>query len=111
MRVYIINERATRKKLDDISHRGYFMGYVAPTGVILYWRPYQPSFIHRDHHVWFDEYNSCLSIEDKQNPDSLLLHKYPESLINNINLLNFIPCELNITSTTFSDTAITTYEI
>ena len=35
VRVYIINGRATRKKLDDRSHQGYFMGYAATTGVIL----------------------------------------------------------------------------
>ena len=26
VRVYIINKRVTRKKLDDISHRGYIIG-------------------------------------------------------------------------------------
>ena len=34
--VYIINVRATRNKLYDRSNRGYFMGYAATTGVILY---------------------------------------------------------------------------
>ena len=43
VRVYIINRRDTRKKLDDRSHRGYFMGYAATTGVIIFWKPYQPS--------------------------------------------------------------------
>ena len=42
VRVYIINVRVTIKKLDDISNRGYFMGYEATTGVILYCKPYQP---------------------------------------------------------------------
>ena len=56
VRVYIINERATRKKIDDRSHQGYFMGYAATTGVIIYWKPDQPFVIHRAHHVWFDEY-------------------------------------------------------
>ena len=50
----IINGRATRNKLDDRSHRGYFMEYAATTGVILYWKPDQPFIIHRAHHVWFD---------------------------------------------------------
>ena len=36
VRVYIISGRATGKKLDDRSHWGYFMGYTATTGVILY---------------------------------------------------------------------------
>ena len=62
VRVYIINGRATRKKLDDRSHQSYFIGYAATTGVILYWKPYQPCIIHRAHHVWFDEYNSRLYI-------------------------------------------------
>ena len=59
---YIINGRATRKNLDYRLHRGYFMGYVATTGVIIYWKPYQPFVIHRDYHVWFDEYNYRLFI-------------------------------------------------
>ena len=45
---YIINGLATRNKLDDRSHWGYFMGCVATTGVILYWKPYQPFIIHID---------------------------------------------------------------
>ena len=36
MKVYIINGCAPRKKLDDMSHRGYFMGYIATKEVILY---------------------------------------------------------------------------
>ena len=35
-RVYIINGRDTRNKLDDISYRGYFMIYSSTKGVILY---------------------------------------------------------------------------
>ena len=42
LRLYIINGRTTRKKLDNMLHRGYFMGYAATTGVILFWKPYQP---------------------------------------------------------------------
>ena len=60
------------KKLDDRSHRGYFMEYAATTGDILYWKPDQPFIIHRAHHVWFDEYNSCLSIEEKHTSGLLL---------------------------------------
>ena len=66
-------------------------------------------FIHRSHHVWFDEYNYCLSIEDKHTPGSLLIQKYPEIIIHNSDLLNFIPCELDITYTPFSNTTIITY--
>ena len=106
MRVYIINGRATRKKLDDRSHRGYFMGYAATTRVILYWKPDKPFVIHRANHVWFDEYNSRLYIEDNQTPGSLLLWQYPESNINNLDLLKFIPCEPDLTSTPFSDTKL-----
>ena len=73
VRVYIINVRATRNNIDDRSHRGYFMGYAATTGVIIYWKPYQPFIIHRAHHVWFDEYNSRLSVEDNHTTGSLLL--------------------------------------
>ena len=35
LRVYIINGSATRKKLDYISHRDYFVGYVATKRVTL----------------------------------------------------------------------------
>ena len=37
MVLYVINGSATRNKLDDRSHQGYFMGYASTTGVILYW--------------------------------------------------------------------------
>ena len=64
VRFYTISGRDTRKKLYDRSHQGYSMGYTATTGVILYWKPDQPFVIHRAHHVWFDEYNYRLSLED-----------------------------------------------
>ena len=78
------------------------MGYVATTGFIIYWKPEQPFFIHREHHFWFDEYNSHLSIEDKHNPGNLLLQQYPESPIHNLDLINLITCELDLTPTPFS---------
>ena len=53
-RVYIINGLAIRKKLDDRSHWGYFMGYADTTGVIIYWKPDQTFVIYRFRHVWFD---------------------------------------------------------
>ena len=53
------------------------MGYAATTGVILYWKQDQQFIIHRAHHVWFDEYNSRLSIEDNHTPGLLLLWKDP----------------------------------
>ena len=62
VKVYIINGDVTRKKLHDRSHRGYLIGYEDTTGVTIYWNPYQYFVIHRDNHVWFDEYNSHLSI-------------------------------------------------
>ena len=87
------------------------MGYAATTGVILYWKPDQPFIIHRAHHVFFDEYNSRLSIEDKHTPGSLLLRQDPEDHIHNSDLLNLITCELDLTSTTFRYEKIITYEI
>ena len=59
------------------------MGYAATIGFIIYWNPDKPFVIHIAHHVWFDEYNYRLSIQDKHNPGFLLLKKYPESLIHN----------------------------
>ena len=87
------------------------MGYAATTVVILYLGLYQPFVIHRAHHVWFDEYNSRLSIEDKHTPGSLLLQQYPEYHIHNSDFLYLIPYELDLTSTKFCDTTILTYEI
>ena len=87
------------------------MGYAATTGVILYWKPDQPFTIHRAHHVWFDEYNSRLSIEDKHTPGYLPLRKDREGHIHDSDLLNLIPWELNLTSTPFSDETIITYDI
>ena len=87
------------------------MGYAYTTGIILYWKPYQPFVIHISHCVWFDEYNDFISIEYKHTPGSLLLRKDIESLIHNSDLLNLIPCELDLTSTPFRDTKIITYEI
>ena len=78
------------------------MVYAATTGVILYWKPDQHFVIHRAHHVWFDEYNSRLSVEDKHTPGSLLLWQYPKGRIQDSDLLNLIPCELDLTSTPFS---------
>ena len=111
MRLYIIRGIVTGNNLGDISHCGYFLGCADTTGVIIYWKPYQPFVIHRSHHVWFDEYNSRLSVKDKHTPGYLLLQEDPESLIHNADLLNLIPCELDLTSTTFSNTKIITYEI
>ena len=62
MRVYIIYGRVIRNKFDDISHRGYLMGYEYTTGVILYWNPDQNVSIHQAHHAWFDEYNYHISM-------------------------------------------------
>ena len=49
------------------------MGYAATTLIILYWKPDQPVLIHRSHHVWFDEFNSCIFIYNNNTPGYLLL--------------------------------------
>ena len=97
VKVYIINGCVTRNKIDDRSHRGYFVVYVATMGVIIYFNLCQTFVIHISHHVWFDEYNSCLSIEDKHTPISLLLRKDPtvrqrdrKSVSSLLNILNII---------------------
>ena len=87
------------------------MVYAATTEVILYWKPYQHFFFHRDYHAWFDESNFRLSIEDNHTPGSLFLRQYPESHIHDSDLLNLIPCELDLVSTPFCDTTILTYKI
>ena len=111
MRDYIINGRDTRKKLDDRLYRGYFTGYAATTVVMIYWKPDQPFIIHRSHHVWFDEYCSHFSIEDNHTPDSLLLWQDHEGHIHDSDLLNLIPCKLDLISTPSSDETIITYNI
>ena len=86
-------------------------------GICSYYRSYHlletrsKVFIHRSHNVWFDEYDSCLSIEDKHTLGSLILWQDTESHIHNSDLLNLITCELDITSNQFSDTKTITYEI
>ena len=87
------------------------MGYAGTTGVILNWKPDQPLIIHRAHHVWFYEYNSRLSIEDKHTTGSSLLWQDLEGHIHNSVLLNLIPCEIDLASTPFSNTAMITYGI
>ena len=87
------------------------MVYAATTGVIICWNLEHTFVIHINNHAWLDENNYCISIEDKRNTGSLMLQKYPESNIYNSDLLNLIPCELDLTSTPFCDTKILTYEI
>ena len=111
VRVYIINGFVTRKNLDDRQHFGYFMGYAATTWVIIYWNQDQPFVIHRAHNAWFDECTSLLSIEDNHTPGSLLPQQYTEIIIRNLYFLNLNPCELDFTSTPFSNTTILVYKI
>ena len=87
------------------------MGYEAITLFIMYWKSDQTLMIHRDHNIWFYEYTSRLYIEDNHTPGYLLLQQYLESVISNLDLLNLIPCELDIIPTPFSNTKILTYKI
>ena len=100
-----------KKKIDERSHPGYFMGYAATTWVIIYWNLIQNFVIHRAHNVWFDEYTYRLSIEDNHTTASLLIQQDPESHVHNSDLINLIICELDIKSTKSCDTKILTYEI
>ena len=68
-----MNGSVTINKIDYRSHRGNIIGYSATTEFILYCNPYQPFVIHRSYNIWFDEYNSRLSIEDNHTPGYLLL--------------------------------------
>ena len=87
------------------------MYYSDTPGVIIYWNPDHIFVIHRAHDVWFYYYNHHLYIEDNHTPGYLLLQQDLESFIHNSELLNLIPCELDIKSTLFCDTTILTYEI
>ena len=79
------------------------MEYLSATVFIIYCKPEQTYYIHRDHHDWFDEYNYRIYTEDKDTPVSLLLQQYPEILISNSDFLNLIPCKLDIIYTPFCD--------
>ena len=87
------------------------MGCAGTIGVIIYWKPDQPFIIHIAHHVYFDEFNSRLSIYNKDAPGSLLLRKDTECHIHDSDLLNLIPCKLDLTSILFSDEKIIAYDI
>ena len=87
------------------------MGYSDTIGVILYWKPDQIFVIHRAHHIWFDEDNYRLSIEDKHTPGSLLLQQDPGSLLYDSDLINLIPCDIDLTSNLFCDTPSLAYTI
>ena len=87
------------------------MGYAANTVFILYWNLDQTFSIHRYHHDWFDEYNSRLPMEENHTPGSLLLQQDSEILLHHLDLINFIPRKIDLTSTLFRDTTMTTYEI
>ena len=50
-------------------------------------------------------------MEYKNTPRYLLLQKYHECLIHNLDLINFITCELDLTSIPFIDKTIITCEI
>ena len=81
------------------------------TGVIHNWKQDQTFVIHRAHPIWYDEYNYFLFIEYKHTSSYLLLQQETESIINNSDLLNLIPCGIDLTCTPFSDTTIITYEL
>ena len=85
------------------------MGYAATTEIVFYLGPDQDFDIHRAHLFWFDEYNSILFIEDKHTPGSVLFQQYTKILLHNLYPLNFIPFELDLKYTPFSDTTILTY--
>ena len=87
------------------------MEYADTTDVIFYWNLYQPFVVHRAHDVWFDEYNSRISIEDNLTPGYLLLQQDPESNVHHSDLFTLIPCEIDLASTPFCDATIITYEI
>ena len=87
------------------------MGYAATTVVIMYWNPYETFAIHRAHNILFDEYNYLLSIKYNHTPGYLLLQQDTESNVHNLDLLNLIRHELDLTSTLFCDTNLITHEI
>ena len=52
VRGYIINDRVTSNKSDNKPNIAGV--YAATTVVLLYWKPNQPFYIHRSHHLCFD---------------------------------------------------------
>ena len=53
------------------------MGYVADTGVILYYNLDHTYYIHRAYHTWLNEYIPRLSTDYKNTLIDLLLHQDP----------------------------------
>ena len=87
------------------------MGYTDTVGFIIYLKPDKTFVIHRSHHVWFNEYNSRLYIENNKTPGSLLIQQDLESIIHNSDFLNFITYEIDLTSNPFSNATILKYDI
>eukprot|EP00978_Attheya_sp_CCMP212_P031386 scaffold118389_cov51-Attheya_sp.AAC.3 len=82
--VYILNATVTQNALDSRTQTdlrnvvtnsdidGYFMGYSSTTKVVLYWDP-TTNKIKRTHHCFLDECDTKVSLNQKHNPDALLL--------------------------------------
>ena len=102
------NGRVTIKNLDNRSNHDYFMGYETTIGIIIYWNLYQTFVIRIAHHAWFDEHNYCLSKEYTHIPSYLLLQQDPQSLHHNMDLINLIPCELDLTYITYKTNSVKT---
>ena len=49
------------------------MVYADKIGVIFYWKPDYPYYLHIAHHVWFDEYKSHLFTENNHTSGYLLI--------------------------------------
>ena len=82
------------------------MVYAATTGVIIYYKPDLPYYLHRYHHEWFGEYRYRVYIEDRHTTVYLIVQQDSESLIHNSDILNLVPYYINLTYTPFCDANI-----
>ena len=108
---YIINGSVTIKKLDNISQWAYFMGYASNKVFLIYKKTDHTCNGHRFHYAWFYEYIYFISTEDNNTLIYLLIQQYPESIINNLDMINLVPCELDLTPIPFWDSSMITYVI
>ena len=87
------------------------MGYDDTTGVILYFNPDQPFLSTDTIMIGLMKIILVYPYKTKRTIGYLLLQQNPEIILHGFYLLDLISFELYITSTTFCDTTILTYEI
>ena len=87
------------------------MGYASNKVFLIYKKTDHTCNGHRFHYAWFYEYIYFIYTEDNNTLIYLLIQQYPESIINNLDMINLVPCELDLTPIPFWDSSMITYVI